>query len=161
MFLIQVWTFFIVSLRCSFNFLIWKAATFCMSFSPFPQLLHNLRTHLLPDTHHLVKSVCFQQLLASCVMSFLKVLHYENMLNSDHICHLSLHSCPLTVYLTAHSSSITSVVDQEYTSRDTCSAHLSPQILSLAPLSISGLWPVEHRRIMILWQMFLLHACSR
>lgn len=163
-FLIQVWAFFTVSLRCSFDPLTGKVIVFLMSFPPLPQLLHSLREnkpvcYLIPTTW---PSQCGFSIFYPSLCDVLKVLHCENMLNSDHVCHLSLHFSPLMAYLPAHSSNLTSVVNQESKSMATCSLlHLSVQMLSLAALCTSGLWPVEQGRFMILWQMFLLHTCSR
>ena len=163
-FLIQIWALFMVSLRCSFDPLTEKVTVFLMSFPPLPQLLHSLREntpvwYLIPTT---CSSQCGFCIFEPSLCDVLKVLYCENMLNSDHVCHLSLHSCPLMAYLPARSSNLTSVVDQESKPVATCSLlHLSMPMLSLAALGTSGLWPGQQGRFMILWQMFLPHTCSR
>lgn len=117
-------------------------------------------TRLLPDTHHLVKSVWFQHFLA-----FLVWCHWSPSLWE----HAKLRSCmsPEPPLLSPHSIPTRSFQqsylrgDQESKPMATCSLHLSVQTLSLAALWTAGLWPAEQGRFMILWQMFLPHLCSR
>lgn len=103
-FLIQGWAFSMVCLRCSFDpltgIVIVCLHTVTMSFPPLPQLSHSLRenTHVC-DLIPTWSSQCGFRIFSTSLCVVPQVLHYENMLNSDPLCHLCLHPCPLMAYL--------------------------------------------------------------